>query len=177
MVSVAQFVPADVALGRLTSLAEPQPEWSAPVHYEAYKRQSLSKGADLGLNEPALILAGWACQHTEMANGVLRSVGFLLPGDVIDASFVGAAPGRHVRAVTPVYIARHDELSSLLKPAHSSGLYRALHLLDEARRLDHIVRLSTLHAYEALAHLFMEFHDRMDSVGLVSDGRFGMPLS
>jgi CRP-like cAMP-binding protein len=177
MGSVAQFVAADVALSRLSLLAGGGREADAALSCDQYRRESLVKGADLASPDPALILGGWACQTTTMANGDLRCIGFLLPGDVIDAAYVAAASGRHIHAITPIAIARHDALSAAMTPAHPCGLYGAVHQLCEARRLDHIVRLSTMQAYAAVAHLFMELHDRMASVGLVSGGRFNMPLS
>jgi CRP-like cAMP-binding protein len=65
-------------------------------------------------------------------------------------------------------------------PATSPGLAKAVGLCEsteEARLLDHVVRLGRHTAYERVAHLLLELRERLAAAGLGDDRRFPLPVT
>jgi CRP-like cAMP-binding protein len=65
------------------------------------------------------------------------------------------------------------------KSAHYQPLRRAwvaANRVEQGRLRDHVVRLGGLSAFERMAHLFMELHDRLSRVGLATPTSFHLPL-
>jgi CRP-like cAMP-binding protein len=129
-----------------------------------------------------IILSGWAVQERFLSNGRRQIIRFIIPGDI-----VGELPGlSHPRstaitALTPVTTADARPLLQFTGLAsNGSGLARAIwgmHELDIKCLYDHVVRLGQQSAYQAILHLFLELHRRLDEIGQVADCTFNMPLS
>ena len=60
------------------------------------------------------------------------------------------------------------------------GLATALEIMghtDEINLRDRVVRLGCQSAYERLVHLTLEFHHRLQGVGMVDEDSFSLPLT
>lgn len=130
---------------------------------------------------PRYILTGWACRQRLLSDGRRQIFGLLLPGDGI-----GVCPDHSVLAlattvaVTPVTCADasplQDARSAEEHPAIAAAQLCAMRE-DEARLLDHVVRLGRQTAYERLAHLLLELHARLSTAGAAEDYGFEFPLT
>lgn len=130
---------------------------------------------------PRYLLKGWACRQRLLSDGRRQIFDLLLPGDGIgvcpEPSALALATTVTLTEVTLVaaspplieQVAReHPEIAAVQRLAARG---------DEARLLDHIVRLGRQTAYERLAHLMLELHARLGVVGRVQDGGFEFPLT
>lgn len=141
----------------------------------AARRDILVEGAPVP--HPLLVVEGWACRLRLLADGRRQILGFLLPGDLIGFC-------RHARPLLVSTIAAITEASLVEAPMpddpDASALGRAYAIssaLDEAYLFNHVTRLGRQTAYERIAHLLLEFRERLDLAGLVIDNRFPMPLT
>jgi CRP-like cAMP-binding protein len=127
---------------------------------------------------PLFLLSGWACRARSLADGRRQILEFLLPGDLIPGGRALAAS----YALTAVTVAPaskfYQEAFDANGPfAHFATVRHALERLQEMRLINQIVRAGRQTAYERLAHLLLEFHDRLGKVGLANDNTFAMPLT
>ena len=129
-----------------------------------------------------ILLSGWCAR--------MRSVGpdrhilhFLLPGDAI-----GVGPARWagdrlpVVALTPAITAEARALSAVVKlgAAEHTGLVEACARAawrEQVYCLNAMARLGQQSAYQRIAHLLLELHARLDSVGLASRNGFPAPVT
>jgi len=128
---------------------------------------------------PRMIVAGWAAQYRQLADGQRQIVSLRLPGDFV-------APLGQLRFASTCAVAALTELETVnaqsladAGPAHP-GLAHAVRVMAhlEAALLDEqIVRLGGQTAGGRFAHLMLELHDRLGRVGLAGDGRFALPLT
>lgn len=127
---------------------------------------------------PTMIVSGWACRSRLLSDGRRQILGFLLPGDIIgmcrqpDPIAVSA-----VNAITPVTICDAPFPEDSGEDGRLSVAYAISGALDEAYLFNHITRLGRQTAYERLAHLMLEFWERLGYAGLISGNRFPMPLT
>jgi CRP-like cAMP-binding protein len=131
---------------------------------------------------PHIILEGWACQMRPQPKRRRQIFGFFVPGDVI-GSFWPTPEVRFYRvlALTRVYTVP----ASLLLTKGADGVL-IHHALIEAAQIaehnaqrwmfSHMERLGGRDAYRALAHLLLEFNDRLEVMGLAEGGRFALPI-
>ena len=61
-------------------------------------------------------------------------------------------------------------------PAWAEAVAAMLHA-DEINLRDQIVRLGRQTAYERLVHLVLEFHHRLEAIGMVDGDSFSLPLT
>jgi len=179
---------ADRLIRRLTSLADlPQGE-VAQLRGLGGSRERWRTGAEIQtqgalIRKSRVILSGWAGRQRFLPSGRRQIFEFLLPGDLI-----GLCHRPHARAMattvalSPLETADAGPLRDAIEGRHAprTGLARAVELggaEEEARLLDHIVRLGRLSALERVAHLLLELHDRLRRVGLAVDWRFQLPLT
>ena len=133
------------------------------------------------LNRPYLLLDGWALRQRVLSDGRRQIFSFILPGDGF--GFCPRNDGISLSStmtLTPVAIARMPILSETLHRAPQSALSRTawdMLSLEESCLVNETVRLGRQSAYERLIHLLLEFHDRLNAVGLVRDGAFTMPFT
>ncbi len=128
---------------------------------------------------PRMIVAGWAAQYRQLADGQRQVVSLRLPGDFV-------APLGQLRFPSTCAVAALTELETVdaqpladAGPAHP-GLAHAVRVMAhlEATLLDdQIVHLGRQTAGGRFAHLILELHDRLGRVGLAGDGRFALPLT
>lgn len=173
-------VSADAFARRLSAMAALTVEdrdrmRSCPSQRERWRpgREIASQGATSGRIK--VVLGGWACRQRIRPNGVRQIFDFLLPGDLI-----GRAPHSGEVALTAVAAITSVETAEISAPHFGSTLARVLDCMkveEEARLHDHLMRLGRLSAYERMAHLLLELHDRLDRVGQARDWRFTLPLT
>ncbi len=128
---------------------------------------------------PRMIVAGWAAQYRQLANGQRQIVSLRLPGDFV-------APWKPLRLPSSCAVAALTELETVnaqpladAEPAHP-GLAQAVRVmahLETALLDDQIMRLGRQTAGGRFAHLMLELHERLGRVGLAKDDRFAMPLT
>jgi CRP-like cAMP-binding protein len=128
---------------------------------------------------PFFILSGWACLARFLSDGRRQILAFLLPGDSIGFDLLTQPRTKTtVMALTPVKIQRvRPSLRTEL--ANCPGVSRALAVgsaLQQARLIDHVVRLGRQTAYERCAHLLLELHGRLEEVGEAQNDSFRLPV-
>ncbi len=132
---------------------------------------------------PAMLLAGWACHQRLLGDGRRQIVRFLLPGDAIGSLSRPQLPASNAAlALTPVQVA---DARPLLRSTDENGVrltglgeaIAAAAQADEINLRDQIVRLGRQTAYERLVHLVLEFHDRLQAIGMVEGDSFALPLT
>ncbi len=132
---------------------------------------------------PLVLLSGWACHQRILGDGRRQIVRFLLPGDVIGSLTRPNLPGSSAAlALTPVVVADAKPLLQQTDDtgAPLSGLAEAVALMsyaDEINLRDQVVRLGRQTAYERLVHLILEFHSRLQAIGMVDGDTFSLPLT
>ena len=128
-----------------------------------------------------LIMEGWAARYKTLPDGSQQIVGFPLPGDFLNAPVTIVGHMDHsVRTVTrcTMTTVKDDRLQALLSEDRLlEQAFRWSTLVEEATLRSWIVNLGRRDAYERIAHLFCEIHDRLGLVGLVQSGRFDFPLT
>ena len=133
-------------------------------------------------SNPFFLLTGWACRARSLADGRRQILDFMLPGDLIGY----CRPGRRtlaasfaLTAVTVAPAARfyHAAFDGSAPFSNLADVCGAVERRQEMRLLNQIVRAGRQTAYERLAHLLLEFRDRLERVGLASQNSFAMPLT
>ena len=132
---------------------------------------------------PRIILSGWACRQRTLGDGRRQIVSFMLPGDPCHALERPTIPGScTVMALTAVVVADAKTLEAAVNvtPNLYPGLTQAVRLLaihDSLSLQDHVVRLGRQTAYERMVHLLLELRGRLDTVNMVTNNVFPMPLT
>ena len=124
------------------------------------------------------VVSGWACRQRVLRDGRRQIFDFILPGE----GFGFGSPGENlvrqtVMAVTSVETVEAGSLVAAAREIPTAGLWRAIRaslLEEELRRLDHMVRLGRLTAYEKVAHFILEMQRRL---GAGSARSFPLPLT
>lgn len=164
----------------LTSL--PERELAAlSLHDRNLERHGV--GADVHLEgeapRPRIIISGWAARRQVLSDGRCQIFGFCLPGDTIGLGPGAGAPLPYtVTALTPLRTLDAERIYGAA--GGHSALRRASERLraEEHRELvDQVVRLGRLGAYERLAHLLLDLHRRLETVGLATERQFPLPLT
>jgi CRP-like cAMP-binding protein len=162
---------ADEERAARAALAEP--------HFQPAGQELIAEGEHL--NRPSLLLEGWALRQRVLSDGRRQIISFILPGDGF--GFCPRHDGISLSStvtLTPASIARIPLLSEALHRTPQTALSRTawnMLCLEESCLVNETVRLGRQSAYERLIHLLLEFHDRLDAVGLVRDGAFTMPFT
>jgi CRP-like cAMP-binding protein len=172
-------------LRRLAALASMSRAEAALV--TSLKIETYGAGADLTQHErdvrTRLILSGWACRQHLLADGRRQILDFLLPGDGLGLATAPAPIDRRpTLALTRIEWLDADELRDQVmeEPTRWPGLALAFarsEALTQIRLMDHSVRLGRQSAYERMAHLLLELHERLSVVGLAEGGAFPLPLT
>jgi CRP-like cAMP-binding protein len=130
------------------------------------------------------MLEGWACRHHLLADGRRQILQFILPGDLIGFDAMAPTPLDRgpVLALTRVVWADGAALYDAVggTPAGWSGLATAItraEKIAQVRLIDHVVRLGRQSAYERMAHLLLELHERLSGAGLADGDSFPLPLT
>lgn len=181
LVSVSSFDPPPVV--RLRGLA-PLSESEIRLLGEASRRtRPIAARRDVMLEGEAvqaasIVVSGWACRSRLLTDGRRQILGFLLPGDVFGfyRHHDPVAPTA-VNAITAVNICDAPTVDVRRLGSGLGEAYAVSCALEEAYLFNHIVRLGRQTAYERLAHLMLEFSERLQAAGLAIGNRFPMPLT
>jgi CRP-like cAMP-binding protein len=178
--------PAEAVLRRTARLADLSPAEIALIgalpertDHHAANHELIREGEPMG--RPRFLVSGWACRQRVLPDGRRQIFGFLLPGDGLGFCGPHAPPALcGMAAVTAVETVDAGVIRDAARDGDHPGLGHALAVaasLDEAHLLDHAVRLGRQTAYERMAHLLLELHQRLASVELATAWRFPLPLT
>jgi CRP-like cAMP-binding protein len=124
-----------------------------------------------------VVVSGWISETRILPDGRRQIFAFLLPGDVATVSGSTHVGSRGLVALTNVEIA---DAGALAMGDHgeriSNSLTDAIRQREE-RLFDQIVRIGRLTAKERVLNLLLELHDRLESIGLVKENTFRIPLT
>jgi CRP-like cAMP-binding protein len=128
-----------------------------------------------------LLLEGFACDYMLLPDGRRQIMNLHVPGDFCDLDLLLlSASDRSVGALTRVTVALipHHKLLDLAEryPRILLALWRDT-LIDAAISRECIANIGRRNAYVRIAHLLCELYLRLNSVGLVHDGSFDLPLT
>lgn len=128
-----------------------------------------------------IMLDGWAARYKVLKNGSRQISAFVIPGDICDLHVTILSQMDHgIIALTRARVAHvpHQVMEDLPinRPELGRALWRST-LIDEAVLRAWIVNIGRRSASARIAHLFCELHARLSIVGLVTDGRFDLPLT
>lgn len=176
----AQSVAPLIRLRKLAAISETE---AARLHEGIRRCRAVGARRDILLEgepivNPTIIVSGWACRSRLLADGRRQILGFLLPGDVVgmcrqpDPIAVSA-----VSAITAVTICDAPMVEGQRGEGGLAAAYAISAALEEAYLLNHITRLGRQTAYERLAHLMLEFWERLGQAGIAVGNRFQMPLT
>ena len=160
-------------------------EREALQHLESH-RQTVLPQTDLVVQgapySTAYILCeGWAIRHKTLPDGKRQILTVLLPGDCVglaaplltiaDAAVTTVAPAT-VAAIVPL------SLLEIFRTHPKLGVAFNWHLAhEEAVIAEHLVNVGRRNAYMRVGHLFLELFWRLESVGLVRNRTYTMPLT
>lgn len=127
-----------------------------------------------------LIETGLGFRYKLLQRGKRQIVGYLFPGDICDlhASMLKAMD-HSIAAISPsrvVRISRKDISALLARPAVARALLMVT-LVNESIGRDWLANLGGRRAEQRLAHLFCEWHARMQFVGLTEANECEFPLT
>jgi CRP-like cAMP-binding protein len=170
------------AIRRLTAIAALSPRAVAAVELAGASPRRLAARQEIhregqALVRPRLMLTGWACQMRMFQDGRRQILGLLLPGDLIgNASCRDAVAFTTVAALTPMTLATMPAVEEAVE-AELADAYAISRAHDEFHAMSQIARLGRLTAYERVADLMMELHERLALAGLAVGGSFHLPVT
>lgn len=127
-----------------------------------------------------LITSGWICEARLLPDGRRQIFSYLLPGDLICSRHAHRASPNILMALTrvetvEVSVARavvSDASDSILREGLAGSIAR-----QEERSYDALLRVGKYTAVERVAHLLLEFQNRLMPVGLATEDSFWAPLT
>ncbi len=127
---------------------------------------------------PQFLLSGWACSQRVLRDGRRQIFDFVLPGEGFGSgSAVDGQARQTVVALTSVETVDAGAFIDAAREASPHGLWRAIRATEkeeDARRLEHMVRLGRLMAHEKVAHFILEMQRRSGADNAAS---FALPLT
>jgi CRP-like cAMP-binding protein len=120
-----------------------------------------------------ILVWGWAARVRWYPDGRGQVLHLLLPGDLIEAEEVGDT-------FTNLFALTQLGLAAAPAAEESAGLaaaYRRSTGLTQHSLLRQIARLGRLNAYERMADLLLELHERLEIAGLKDGDQFPLPLT
>jgi CRP-like cAMP-binding protein len=178
--------PMDTVLRRLRTLGPISEQEQALVRGLGERRERHTPGAELvaegeAAYRPRFVLSGWACSQRVMPDGRRQIFDFLLPGDGIGLSERPCAPSLcSIVSLTALETVDAEPLLEAAASGRAPGVAAALRRAarqDQARLLDHVVRLGRQTAYERVSHFLLELRRRLEVAGQGDAQRFPMPLT
>ncbi len=128
-----------------------------------------------------LVLEGMACRFKTTGEGARSIFALLIPGDFCDLNIAILGRMDHaIATLTRTRIVRLpratiDEIM-LNHPRVARALWWST-LVDEATLREWLVNMGRRSTIMQMAHLFCELFVRMDTIGMVRDGAYPLPLS
>jgi CRP-like cAMP-binding protein len=163
---------------RLSLFATLSPEDVSELQARFGRAEAHKAGWTLGAAEtrPFFLVSGWACLAHGLSDGRRQILAFLLPGDGVGFDLLSRSR-KSVEVIALTEIKLRQALPGAFVPG--PRLARALAgaaAAQQGRLIDHVVRLGRQTAYERMAHLLLEFHDRLLDIAEASETGFEMPL-
>jgi CRP-like cAMP-binding protein len=127
-----------------------------------------------------IVLSGWACEQRISSEDRRQIFNFIAPGDFIDVQAAEDACDYTTIALTPLKVfdvgqmLNRDRSSADPVWARITALAQKIH---RQRLYDHLTRLVHKSAYERVAHMLLDLHKRLSSVGMAQGRRFTLPLT
>lgn len=124
---------------------------------------------------------GWAYRYKLLSNGRRQIINFVLPGDIIGLNeyFFGerdysvtTLTAVKAASLAPRSLVEMFSVHPKLAVAMAWSIARYESMLAE-----HIVRLGRRNAYERIAHILLELHNRLQAVGLAGENSYKTPLT
>jgi CRP-like cAMP-binding protein len=134
------------------------------------------------LNNPRILMSGWAARVRVFDDGRRRIVSFFLPGDIFGLSnWPGSRAIYPIVSLTPAIYGKIPLLADTCcchVQANDRLMFAVGQMLrgDELRLFDQIIRMGQS-AYERVAHLLLEFYCRLKTIGFVHGNSYVLPLS
>jgi CRP-like cAMP-binding protein len=179
---------ADVLIRRLSHFAHLSAEEIMVLRNVCASPVQVPVGAEIIhegqlLDCPSALMAGWACRYRSLPDGRRQIFDFVLPGELYGMCHRPQAVALTTAVtLTAAVIADARTIMEAIanKPSQCRNLEAALFStasLDEAYLLNQIVRIGRQTAYERVAHLILELHQRLQFVGLAEDWCYALPLT
>lgn len=131
-------------------------------------------------DEVVLILSGFACRYKVIEGGKRQIMAFLLPGDFCDFQvFILKQMDHNIGTLSRCQVVRMKRDAVLVlseRPAIARAFWWAS-LVDSATLREWLVNIGQRTAEERIAHLLCELLVRLETVGLVRDNSYSLPIS
>jgi CRP-like cAMP-binding protein len=130
-----------------------------------------------------ILLSGWCARVRPVSSSERHIVNFLLPGDTIGVGSARWAGDRlPVVALTPAIAAEARALNAIVRlgAREHTGLAEACARAawrEQVYCLNAMTRLGQQSAHQRIAHLLLELHARLESVGLAGRNGFQAPVT
>ena len=128
-----------------------------------------------------LVVEGWAARFKLLPDGARQFTALLIPGDFCDFHATVLGKMDHgIVALTDCQVAyipgaKIDEILSSHPNLAKTFLWSTL--VDEAVLRSWVVNAGRRSAYARIGHLLCEMHLRLKKIGLVSEGKFDLPMT
>ena len=131
--------------------------------------------------ECCLIASGFAFRSKTTADGERQVLSVHIPGEIPDLQSLHLGIMDHdLIAVTPCTVGfiSHDDLIEICRqrPNLANALWRET-LVDGALFREWIVNVGRRQAVPRMAHLLLELHKRLNTIGLTRDGEFALAIT
>ena len=127
-----------------------------------------------------LVLRGFACRYKILQDGRRQIMAYLVPGDLCDLHVYLLDHMDHsvgtLAECQVVDVSRSSIQQLLERPAIARAMLMST-MVDEGMLREWLVNIGQRQAEPRIAHLLCELLARLRSVGLVSDGRYTLPLT
>lgn len=174
--------PVDPLVHRVETLAAPPPDMVAALRALALRDEPVHARAVLA-GGPRLVAAGWGARQRILADGRRQILSFLLPGDLV-AFDPHRAPLRYAATVSLTAMIVADAAPLLDLETEAAGrdapiarVLRTLAGAEEALLAHQVTRLGRQTAYERMAHLLLELHERLCIAGVEQGDGFTLPVT
>ena len=128
-----------------------------------------------------LMVDGWACRYKTLPDGRRQIVAFFIPGDFCDLNvYILKEMDHSIGAITRLSVAdiSREDMDALTTrhPRITQGLWWEA-LVNAAIQREWTLNLGQRTAHERIAHLLVELHMRLKTVGLTQNGSCDFPLT
>lgn len=128
-----------------------------------------------------LMVDGWACRYKTLPDGRRQIVAFFVPGDFCDLNvYILKEMDHSIGAITRLSVAdiTREDMDALTArhPRITQGLWWEA-LVNAAIQREWTLNIGQRTAYERIAHLLVELHMRLKTVGLTQNGSCDFPLT
>ena len=128
-----------------------------------------------------LMVDGWACRYKTLPDGRRQIVAFFIPGDFCDLNvYILKEMDHSIGAITRLSVAdiSREDMDALTAghPRITQGLWWEA-LVNAAIQREWTLNIGQRTAYERIAHLLVELHMRLKTVGLTQNGSCDFPLT